>query len=136
MKKKMLKAMALVMAAIMILALSGCGSKIYDNAEIKKIYDEDGKKAVGSYSLIMAESKDVTDKVLNDWYFNYVKDGTFSYAIIYYTDQKDKGVFGVIGAVYKDVSISKDENGDYGITDIGSGTMYTVEDDQLVEQTT
>ena len=82
---------------------------IYDNVEMIDITNGPGTKVIGQCSLVRAVSDEITDEVLDDWYFNYVKKNSdCSWHVILYTDKEGYGVYsGEAGLVMKDTKINE-----------------------------
>lgn len=91
---------------------------IYNNAFVKPVMNGFRTEKLGEYSIIEIPSSDITLDDLSDWYFNYVEKNDFNFCIIIYTDKEDNsGVYSANGIVEKDVVFSKDEYGDYSISE-------------------
>lgn len=111
---------------------------IYDAAEVKDVMNGTHTEKIGEYSVITVESKEVTEDILADWYFNYVVKNDFNYCIIVYSDKGNSGAYAIEGIVNKDVEFEIDENGDYSLGDTSNCTVYTPTDNgklKEVEQT-
>lgn len=106
---------------------------IYDNAKIKTELSGSGEK-IGKVSVIKAQSKDITDKVLTDWYFNHVEKTDYTYYLIEYTDFNcKKGVWAIKGVVEKDCELSPSSTND-GISEkSGVGIIYTKSGNKLIK---
>lgn len=105
---------------------------IYDKAKVVDMMNGMGTKAIGKVSIIEAQSTDVTQEALEDWYFNYVKphEKEFNYCLILYTDKnKKEGVLCSAGVLTKDTPLEKDKYGEtYSKTQSG-GTIWGPTDD-------
>ena len=108
----MKKAIAMLTTALLVLTCAACGgeSHIYDSAQVVDMMNGFGTKVVGKTSVIKADSKEVTEEALNDWYFNYVEKNDFNVCVIVYTDQKGKGVYAANGHVERDTGLEEDTN--------------------------
>lgn len=106
---------------------------IYDEAKIKNELSGSGEK-IGKVSVIKAQSKDITDKVLTDWYFNHVEKTDYNYYLIEYTDFNcKKGVWAINGVVEKDCELSPSSTND-GISEkSGVGIIYTKSGNKLIK---
>lgn len=129
----------IVLIALFVLGLIGNvinppkETHIYDNAKIKTELSGSGEK-IGKVSVIKAQSKDITDKVLTDWYFNHVEKTDYNYYLIEYTDFNcKKGVWAINGVVEKDCELSPSATND-GISEkSGDGIIYTPSDNKLIK---
>lgn len=92
----------IIFAVIIIIAVSGGKNKdsgnsksnrIYDTAQVYDVINGSGNAKIGEYSVVKASSSEITDEVLNDWYFNYVKKNNYNYCMIVYTDIDGVGVY-------------------------------------------
>lgn len=108
-------------------------ANIYDKAIIKDELSGSGEK-IGEVSIIKAKSTDITNKVFNDWYFNYVKDSDYEYYLIIYTDHDSKGIYACGEIVLKDCTIGESDTGD-GVPMLGAndGISYTPRNGKLVK---
>lgn len=97
---------------------------IYDNAIVKDIMNGTHTEKIGEYSIVEAESDEVTEDAIADWYFNYVEKNDFNWCMILYTDRKNKGVYAITGIINKDVSFDTDEYGDYSLGDSSKSITY------------
>lgn len=102
---------------------------IYDTAEIRDIMNGSGTEKIGEYSIIEADSSDITDEILNDWYFNYVKSNNYNYCLIIYTNAPNTGVYASESMMIKDAGINNDFNCDYVYTSSENETVYYISDD-------
>lgn len=94
---------------------------LYSNAEVKTVMNGTKTEKIGEYSIIKVKSTDVTVDSLTDWYFNYVNKNNYNWCMILYTDKSDNsGVYAIKGMVQKDVIFTKDEYGDYSLSDINA----------------
>lgn len=113
---------------------------LYDQAQVKYIHSYPQKigeeyvdyiEDLGEYSVIRADSTQVTDESLADWYFNYVIKNDFSWCMILYTDKNDhSGVYATEGQVKKNVIFKQDEYGNYILGDLTDTTVYYVPTDK------
>ena len=109
--------------------------KLYDNAEVKDIMNGIRTEKIGEYSIIRANSSDVTIESLADWYFNYVTKNDFNWCMIIYTDKTDNsGVYAIKGMVEKDVIFEQDKYGDYMLGDSPNSTLYTPTDEKTLKE--
>lgn len=125
---------------------------LYDNANVEEImysylpekigedYVDDMGDAIGEYSIIRADSIEVTNESLADWYFHYVIKNDFAWCMILYTDKNDNsGAYAVEGLVKKNVIFeqaeywsgadyvyNRDEHGNYILGDSSDSTIYYV----------
>lgn len=98
-------------------------SHIYDKAVIKSVMNDTRTEKLGEYSIITLPSDAITIEDLTDWYFNYVEKNDFKWCMILYSDKDDNsGVYSINGIVEKDVLFSKDEYGDYSLSDADATT--------------
>lgn len=103
-------------------------TSLYDSAEIKDVMNGYRTEKIGEYSIIKANSNEVTEDSLTDWYYNYVEENDFNWCMILYTDKEDNlGVYAISGMVEVDVTFEEDEYGDYSLGE--SGTIYIPSDD-------
>jgi hypothetical protein len=113
-------------------------SHIYDNAQVKDVMNGSRTEKIGEYSIIEISSEEVTDEALTDWYFNYVAKNDFNWCMILYTDKDDNsGVYSISGIVQKDVVFTKDENGDYSLSEADATShaiTYTPTDDNTLKE--
>jgi hypothetical protein len=113
-------------------------SHIYDNAQVKDVMNGSRTEKIGEYSIIEAKSDEVTVEALTDWYFNYVSKNDFNWCIILYSDKDDNsGVYSISGIVQKDVVFTKDENGDYSLSEADATShaiTYTPTDDNTLKE--
>lgn len=110
-------------------------SHIYDSAEVIDVMNGSGTEKIGEYSLIKADSSEITEDVLADWYFNYVEKNDFNWCVILYSDKSDStGVYS--GGGFVEVGLILEDSGDgvYMAGDTSSATMYTPSDGKLVKQ--
>lgn len=122
----------IIFAVIIIIAVSGGKNKDSGNSKSNHIYDTaqvhdingSGNAKIGEYSVVKASSSEITDEVLNDWYFNYVKKNNFNYCVIVYTDIDGVGVYSSSGMVVKDAGLNTDSNGDYSYSSRNGETTY------------
>lgn len=129
----------ILFAIIVIVAVSCCKKKsnngdsqhIYDNAQVRDVMNGSGTNKLGEYSVIKAASSEITDDVLNDWYFNYVKKNDFNYCVIVYTDIDGVGVYSSSGMVIKDAGLDVDANGDYSYVSRSDESNYFENGDTL-----
>lgn len=130
----------IILIALFVLGLIGNAinpqtkeTHIYDNEKIKTELSGSGKK-IGKVSVIKAQSKDITDKVLTDWYFNHVEKTDYNYYLIEYTDfDCKKGVWAIKGIVDKDCELSPSSTND-GISEkSGVGIIYTKSGNKLIK---
>lgn len=100
-------------------------SHIYGNAEIIDVMNGSGDSVVGQYSLITADSSDISLEVLEDWYFNYIKVTDYNWYVILYSDMTDNsGIYGISGFIEIGVLFEEDEYGVYTIADSSTATAY------------
>lgn len=127
----------IILIALFVLGIIGNAinpqTHIYDNAKIKTELSGSGEK-IGKVSVIKAQSKDITDKVLTDWYFNHVEKTDYTYYLIEYTDFNcKKGVWAIKGVVEKDCELSPSSTND-GISEkSGVGIIYTKSGNKLIK---
>ena len=127
----------IILIALFVLGLIGNAinrqTHIYDHAKIKTELSGSGEK-IGKVSVIKAQSKDITDKVLTDWYFNHVEKTDYNYYLIEYTDFNcKKGVWAINGVVEKDCELSPSSTND-GISEkSGVGIIYTKSGNKLIK---
>ena len=111
---------------------------LYDNAQVKDLMNGLGTKIIGEYSIIEANSDEVTVETLTDWYFNYVTKNDYNWCMIVYADKNDNsGVYSISGIVQKDVVFTKNENGDYSLSDINATSnaiTYTPTNDNTLRE--
>ena len=111
---------------------------LYDNAQVRAVMNGLGTEKIGEYSIIEAKSDEVTVEALTDWYFNYVSKNDFNWCIILYSDKDDNsGVYSISGIVQKDVVFTKDENGDYSLSEADATShaiTYTPTDDNTLKE--
>lgn len=135
--KKGIVATLLVFVLTLVLCACGGGSSgekhIYDNAEVVDVMNGTGTEKIGECSVIKASSSDVTDEVLNDWYFNYVEQNDFNWCVIVYTDQEGQGVYASSGVVERNTGLEKDTDGSYMLVSSDTATVYMPVDGQLKE---
>lgn len=114
---------------------------IYDNAEMIDVSNGSNTDVIGQCSVVHASSEEITNEVLDDWYFNYVKKHTdCNWHVIVYTDKEGYGVYSNAGGfVVRDVKInekyqvSSDEGDTYFEKD---GHLYLGEVDDNTEELT
>ena len=130
----------IILFAIIVIVAVSCGKKksnsgdsqhIYDNAQVRDVINGSGTNKLGEYSVIKAASSEITDDVLNDWYFNYVKKNDFNYCVIVYTDIDGVGVYSSSGMVIKDAGLDVDANGDYSYVSRSDESNYFENGDTL-----
>lgn len=130
----------IILFAIIVIVAVSCGKKksnngdsqhIYDNAQVRDVMNGSGTNKLGEYSVIKAASSEITDDVLNDWYFNYVKKNNFNYCVIVYTDIDGVGVYSSSGMVIKDAGLDVDANGDYSYVSRSDESNYFENGDTL-----
>ncbi|QWT53816.1 hypothetical protein [Eubacterium sp. MSJ-33] len=123
----------IILFAIIVIVAVSCGKKksnngdsqhIYDNAQVRDVINGSGNAKIGEYSIVKASSSEITDDVLNDWYFNYVKKNNYNYCMIVYTDMDGVGVYSSSGMVVKDAGLDIDSNGVYTYTSRSGETTY------------
>lgn len=111
---------------------------LYDSAQVKDVMNGLGTKKLGEYSIIEAKSDEVTVEALTDWYFNYVAKNEYNWCMIVYTDKSDNtGVYSISGIVQKDVVFTKDENGDYFLSEsnaTSNAITYAPTDNNTLEE--
>lgn len=129
----------IILIALFVLGLIGNAinppkeTHIYDDAKIKNELSGSGEK-IGKVSVIKAQSKDITDKVLTDWYFNHVEKTDYNYYLIEYTDFNcKKGVWAINGLVEKDCDLSPSPTNDGINMKSGDGIIYTPSDNKLIK---
>lgn len=94
---------------------------IYENAEIKDVMNGTNTDKIGEYSIIEIDSKEVTEEVLADWYFNYVVENDYNWCMILFTNKNNNmGVYATEGIVQKNVTFLKDKNGEYSLGNLNS----------------
>lgn len=109
-------------------------SHIYNDAVIKNVMNGLRTEKLGEYSYIYAMSDQITQEVLEDWYFNYVTKNKHNFDFIIFTDKNStEGIFSNSGFVYSNISISKDEHGDYSAGDMSNAKMYYKTDDNKLQ---
>lgn len=130
----------IVVFIVIIVMIFGGGDKeskdsksnhIYDNAQVRDVMNGTGTNKLGEYSVIKVASSEITDEVLNDWYFNYVKKNDFNYCVIVYTDIDGVGVYSSSGMVVKDAGLDVDANGDYSYVSRSDESNYFENGDTL-----
>lgn len=137
----MKKVIAVLLMALLLLSCAACGSSgeaaaeahIYDSAQVVDVMNGTGTEAIGKCSVIKADSKDVTDEALNDWYFNYVEQNDFNWSVIVYTDQEGMGVYAGSGVVERNTGLEEDTDGSYMLISRDDAIVYTPVDGQLKE---
>ena len=109
---------------------------IYENAEVRDVFNAARTEKKGEYSIVRVASSEVTMKVLADWYDNYVAQNSFKWCVILYTDRDDP--FGVYASSYieKDVAFDLDEYGDYALSYSSNGVMYIPTEEGVLEELT
>ena len=106
---------------------------IYDDAEICELLSGSGT-SIGEYSLIEANSSEITMDVLEDWYFNYVEKNEYDYYLILYTDKDDNsGVHAITGTVSVGVILTEGSTGALSVSDDSAATTYVPSNGSLVE---
>ncbi len=126
--KKLISIILLTMA--LAVCLSACGgssepapepaeepteSHIYDNAVVIDMMNGPRTEKIGEYSVIEAPSTDITEDVLNDWFYNYIEKTDYSFYIISFTDKPGFGVHGMNTMITVNAGLNVDENGDYSV---------------------
>ena len=142
----MKKVIAVLLMALLVVTCAACGSSgegagsapaaeahIYDAAQVVDVMNGTGTEAIGKCSVIKADSKDVTDEALNDWYFNYVEQNDFNWCVIVYTDQEGMGVYAGSGVVERNTGLEEDTDGSYMLISRDDAIIYTPVDGQLKE---
>ena len=100
-------------------------SHIYDDAEIIDVMSGDGSNVIGQYSLIRADSSDITLDVLEDWYFNHIAVNDYNWYVILYSDMSNNsGIYGNTGYIEIGVIFEEDEYGVYTQADSSGATAY------------
>lgn len=151
MKQKVLFAIAI---SLLTFSLVSCGSTeetsndtteieveevaethIYDDAEVLDVLNGSGTDVIGEFSLTIADSSEITDEVLADWYFNYVTVNDYNWCVILYSDSdSNEGVYAIQGFVDKDVTLSVNEtDGTYVLEDSSNATTYYPTSDNTLE---
>ena len=109
-------------------------SHIYDDAEIRDVMNGTGDTKLGEFSLIEADSSEVTLEVLEDWYFNYVIKNDYNWCMILFSDYDDNtGVHAVTGFVEVGVIFAEEDDGEYYVASSEDSTLYVPSDGSLVE---
>ena len=75
---------------------------LYDNAIVKDVMNGFRSEKIGEYSIATIKSDQVTQDILEDWYFNYVEKNDFNWSMILYSDKENEGVYAISGIVSKD----------------------------------
>lgn len=136
----MKRAISIIAAFIIIFALTACGSNsrseandsdhIFEHARIVDSLSGGGQK-IGEVSIVDAASSEITDEVLEDWYYNYVSNNECDYYLIVYTDRDNEGVYTAgDDIVAKDVELEPWEDGTYMVA--GGGSQYLAQDGHLI----
>lgn len=100
-------------------------SHIYDDAEVIDVMNGSGSDVIGQYSLIRADSSDITPDVLEDWYFHYIAVNDYNWCVILYSDMSDgSGIYGNTGFIEIGVIFEEDEYGVYSLADSSGATAY------------
>lgn len=108
---------------------------IYDDAEIMDIMNGSGTDTLGEFSLVIADSSEVTDEVLTDWYFNHIVANDYNWGVILYSDSTDnEGVFANQSYLQKGVLLSQDDSdGTYVVSDSSNEILYYPTNDETLE---
>lgn len=99
---------------------------IYDNAQAIDIPNGAGTDVIGQYSLIEADSSDVTLEDLEDWYFNYIEETDYNWYVILYTDKEDYSGVVEYGLYIIDNAVLVNEGGEdvYKYGEDAEDTVY------------
>ena len=108
--------------------------RFYDNAEVKDILNSSRTEKIGEYSIVRANSSDVTMEGLADWYFNYVAKNNFSWCMIIYTDRPDNSGIYAASFIQNGVTFVQDEYGDYTVSNPFGGVLYVPTERGTLEQ--
>lgn len=109
--------------------------RIYDNVEIVDVMNGSKTEKIGEYSLISADSFEITDDVLDDWYFNHVAITDYSWYIIVYSDKSEPmGIYANHGAVTRDVVLNKESENMYSLGDSSQASFYFADENTLILQ--
>lgn len=137
------KIIKIIITAIFIFAFIGANNgssdttetHIYDNAEVLNVMNGSGTDIIGETSLVIADSNEITDEELNDWYFNYVVMNDFNWCVILYSDSdNNEGVYATHGYLQEGVIFSIDDtDGTYIIEDSSNAITYYPTDDDALE---
>ena len=138
------KIVSVLLVCILVFSTCACGGSgdgedgsstekhIYDSASVVDVMNGVGTEKIGECSVIEAKSTDITDEVLEDWYFNYVEQNDFNYCVIVYTDANDNsGVFTNGSFVEKGATLEKQDDGSYMLADSDNAITYWVVDGHL-----
>lgn len=111
---------------------------IYDNAVVKDVINGTRDKKIGEYSIIESLSDEINETVLTDWYYNYVKQNNYNWCMILFTDTNDGngtylGAYAIENMVEMNVKYSKNQYGDYSMSDMEGVTIYLPENGVLSE---
>lgn len=106
---------------------------IYDDAEVIDVMNGYRTEKVGEMSLIRAESSDVTEEALADWYYNYVTENDFNYCLILYIDIENMGCYSISGMVEVNVTLEDDGYGVYTVGDSSESILYLPEGDGVLK---
>ena len=99
---------------------------IYDDVEIKDIFNGSRTNKIGEYSVIRASSDACTEAVLADWYYNFVQKNNYNYNIILFTDKEDlMGCYSINGMVETGTAFIEDEYGDYMVGETHNSVIYS-----------
>lgn len=119
-------------------------SGLFADAEI---YEVEGTATTAdqTYSLLEMESSDVDEDFIEEWYFDYVLEGSCDWYILLFTDEEETGVYAVEGLVYTDCVVRENTDGAYTLHWSTDDTMYVpdydgdalvkVEEESVVEDT-
>lgn len=109
---------------------------LYSNSAVYDVMNGTRTEKLGEYSVSFAESSDCTDAALADWYNNYIRQNSFNYAFIKFTDLDGFGVFETSGVIDVGVEIYQDQYGDYGWNESPDARTITISEDGSVKEWT
>ncbi len=96
-----------------------------DDITISPIMTGIGNEKIGEYSVLRANSSEVNEDYLTDWYVNHVKKNEYNYCIIIYSDQTSLvGVYATATHILEGCSLWLDDRGDYCLGDSSNATLY------------
>lgn len=101
----------------------------YDNAEVRDVMNGSGTDKIGEYSVLHMQSDELTDELLNDYYFSYFAIHDYNYGIIIYDDNSSMGVYVTSGMLIKDANIVIDSSGDYSYESSENEIVYWLSGD-------
>lgn len=105
-------------------------SHLYDDAEIKDVFNGFRTAKIGEYSVIFATKEECTEDALADWYFNFVATHDYNYNVIIFTDANTlKGCYSIKGMVEVGTTFDKDEYNDYMVGQTNDSVVYAPSED-------